>query len=44
VKDTTGSFELAFIGIAVTMVIAATVVVILEARLRGVGPTRLATE
>jgi nitrate/nitrite transporter NarK len=44
VKDTTGSFALAFIGIAVTMVIAAAVLVVLEACLRGVGPTQLATE
>jgi MFS family permease len=43
-KDVTGTFALAFIGIAVTMVLAAAVVMVLEASLRTTGTARLASE
>jgi MFS transporter, ACS family, tartrate transporter len=44
IKDVTGTFALAFIAIAVTMVIAATVVAVLEMRLRVAASARLASE
>jgi MFS transporter, ACS family, tartrate transporter len=44
VKDVTGSFALAFIGIACAMVIASAVVVRLEAPQRALGAVRLAGE
>ncbi|HVE21394.1 MAG TPA: MFS transporter [Acidocella sp.] len=44
IKDATGSFALAFIGIAVAMVFASAVVVLLEARLHTIGEVQLAAE
>jgi MFS family permease len=44
IKDTTGTFVLAFIGIAATMVLASIVVILLDTRWREVGQTRLASE
>jgi len=44
VKDATGTFVLAFIGIAATMVLASIVVFLLEIRWRAVSPPRLASE
>lgn len=44
IKDVTGTFALAFVAIAVTMVIAAAVVAALEMRLRVAASARLASE
>jgi nitrate/nitrite transporter NarK len=44
VKDTTGTFVLAFVGIAATMVLASIVVMLLETRWREVAHPRLASE
>jgi nitrate/nitrite transporter NarK len=44
VKDATGSFALAFIGIAIAMVLASGVVVLLETRQRAIGEAQLAGE
>jgi nitrate/nitrite transporter NarK len=44
VKDTTGTFVLAFIGIAVAMVIASVVVIMLEAGRFKVDEANLASE
>ena len=44
VKDTTGTFVLAFVGIAATMVLASITVTLLETRWRKVGQPQLASE
>ncbi|NPT57336.1 MFS transporter [Paraburkholderia elongata] len=44
VKDTTGTFVLAFVGIAATMVLASITVTLLETRWRKIGQPQLASE